>query len=109
MATLLTYVLGHCTHHLRVSLATVSDHHVLNVAYVTSVTLMSKYNCIMTLKSTSRGCRMSKAPASCSGRSGHSNIACSSLESAYSTRGRVKPMTLKLILAASYPWHPALL
>ena len=43
MATVLAYVLGHCTPDLRVSLLLVKpapDNHVLTVAYVTSVTLM---------------------------------------------------------------------
>ena len=58
---------------------------------------------VATSKITSRGGRMSRAPASHFGRSGNPKIAGSSPEPVGSKPDRVKPMTLKLILVASYP------
>ena len=50
---------------------------------------------------TSRGRQMSRAPASCSGRLGNLKIVGSSLQPAALKAGRVKAMTLKLILVTS--------
>ena len=50
---------------------------------------------------TSHGGRMSRASASCSGRSGKLNVTGSNLELAFSNPGRVKPMTVKLIIVPS--------
>ena len=50
---------------------------------------------------TSQGGRMSRAPASCSGRSGNMKIEGSSLEPVGSKPDRIKPKTFKLILVAS--------
>ena len=54
MAAVFAYILDHCARDLRVSLLLVklvSDHHVLTVASVASVTLMSNCDYMMELKS----------------------------------------------------------
>ena len=50
---------------------------------------------------TSQGGQMSRASASHSDRSGNPKVAGSNPDLAFSNPGRVKPMTLKLILVAS--------
>ena len=56
---------------------------------------------VLLFMGTSQGGRMSRAPASHSGRLGNPKIAGSNLEPAGLKYGRVKPKTLKLILVAS--------
>ena len=50
---------------------------------------------------TSHGGPMSRAPASCFGRSGNPKVMTLSLKPVGSKRGQVKPKTLKFILVTS--------
>ena len=60
-----------------------------------------KGSTVHTLGATSQGDRMSRASASRSGRSGNPNLVCLSADLASLNLGRIKPMTLKLILVTS--------